>query len=260
MKLILPVVLLLLAHNLLAQKDTLPSAVYSWNKAKVQTVGKIERRQIANGSTLDLDLLEIRTTTLLPGEMNHPPKANLESEELLIVKEGNIKTTIEDSSKMLGPGGLLLLMPGDKQSFINESDKPVTYYVFIFKSKDGLHAERGKSGGGTFCKDWNDFTVRQTDKGQSRPIFDRPSSMFKRFDVHATTLNPGQASHLPHTHRAEEIILMIKGTGEMQIGEKFYPTTVGDVVLLNSMIPHAIKNNGKVPCSYFAIQWHSNAE
>lgn len=250
----------LLAFSAISQKDSLPSGVYSWSKAKVQQAGNIERRQVLNGSTLDLANLEIHTSTLLPGQINHPPKASMNAEELIIIKEGSVKATVEDSTKILGPGGLILLVAGDKQSMMNVSDKPVTYYVIVYRSKDGLNAERGKSGGGSFMKDWKEFVTLQTNKGQSRPIFDRPSSMFKRFDVHATALNPGIASHPPHTHRTEEIILMINGTGEMQIGESFHQATPGDVILVNSKIPHAIKNTGNVQCGYFAIQWHSNAE
>ena len=250
----------LLTISLLAQRDSLPSAVYSWNNAPMQKTGNLERRQVLNGSTLDLANLEIHTSTLLPGQINHPPKASLNAEELIIIKEGSVQATVEDSTKTLGPGGLILLVAGDKQSMKNTSDKPVTYYVLVYKSKDGLNLARAKSGGGSFMKDWKEFKTLETDKGQSRPVFDRPSSMFKRFDVHATALNPGMASHLPHTHRAEEILLMIKGSGEMQLGEAFHPAMSGDVILINSMLPHAIKNKGNEQNGYFAIQWHSNAE
>jgi (S)-ureidoglycine aminohydrolase len=260
MKIIPSILSFLMTTSLSAQSDSLSSKVYSWSNAPVQKVGKMERRQVLNGSTLDLTNLEIHTSTLLPGEINHPAKASPDAEELIIIKDGVVKATVEDSTKILGPGGLILLIAGDKQSISNTSAKPATYYVLVYKSRDGLNAERAKAGGRSFMKDWKDYVTKQTDKGQSRPIFDRPSSMFKRFDVHATTLNPGFASHLPHTHRAEEIILMIKGNGEMQIGEIFHRTSPGDVILLNSNIPHAIKNTSNAQCSYFAIQWHSNAE
>jgi (S)-ureidoglycine aminohydrolase len=260
MKIALLIFSALLTVQVFAQKDSLPSAVYSWNRAKVQKVGNIERRQVLNGSTLDLSALEIHTSTLLPGETNHPLKASADAEELIIIKEGTVKATVEDSTKTLGAGGLILLIAGDKQSMTNTSDKPATYFVLVYKSKDGLNAARAKTGGGSFMKDWKDYVTLQTDKGQSRPIFDRPSSMFKRFDVHATSLKPGVASHPPHTHRAEEIILMIEGNGEMQLGDTFHQTEPGDVVLVNSMLPHAIKNKSNKMISYFAIQWHSNAE
>ncbi len=260
MKTISLALLLVTATGLQAQKDSLQSGVYSFDNSKKQMVGKVESRQILKGSTSDLAELEIHTTTLLPGESNHPSKVNMDSEELMIIKDGHVKASVEDSTKILGPGGLILLMAGDKQSFTNTSDKPATYYVLVFKSRDGLNAPRGKSGGGSFMKNWNEYVTVQTDKGESRPIFDRPSGMFKRFDVHATALNPGKISHSPHTHRAEEIILMIKGNGEMQIGETFHKVTRGDVILVNSNVPHAFKNTGNTQCGYFAIQWHSNAE
>lgn len=245
---------------LIAQKDTIRSAVYGWNSSKVQNTGNMERRTILNGQTLDLTNLEIHASTLLPGQMNHPPKASPEAEEVIIIKEGSVQATVEDSTKTLGPGGLILLEAGDKQSMKNISDRPVTYYVLVYKSKDGLNVARGKAGGGSFMKDWKEFAVLQTDKGLSRPVFDRPSCMFKRFDIHATALNPGIASHPPHTHRTEEIILMIKGTGVMQLGETFNPAVAGDVIFVNSMLPHAIQNKGNIQNGYFAIQWHSNAE
>lgn len=260
MKNILLSLSILLTTSTIAQSDSLPSAVYSWAKAKVQKVGTMERRQILNGSTLDLANLEIHTTTLFPREMNHPLRANAVGEELIIVKEGSLRSTVGSITKTLGPGGLVLLIAGDEQSMKNESDKPATYFVIVYKSRDGLNVARGKSGGGSFMKDWKELKTIETDKGQSRPCFDQPSSMFKRFDVHATTLNPGIASHPAHTHRTEEIILMMRGNGEMQLGATFHRTAPGDVVLVNSKLPHAIKNIGSEQCEYFAIQWHSNAE
>lgn len=260
MKKIFLALALLIFTASMPQNDTLRSGVYSWKNTKSGMAGKIERRKLLHGSTLDLANLEIHCSTLLAGETNHPPKATMDAEELIIIKEGTAKATVEDSTKTLGPGGLILLLAGDKQSILNTSDKPLTYYVLAYKSKNGLNIQRGKAGGGSLMKDWRDYVTLKTDKGESRPIFDQPSSMFKRFDVHATALNPGNVSHPPHTHRSEEIILMIKGNGEIQIGETFHKATIGDVILLNSNVPHEFKNTGKKPFGYFASQWHSNAE
>ncbi len=247
----------LIALALEAQIDSLQSKVYNWSDVKPEKTQTGERRQVLKGSTLDLSNLEIHTSTLRPGLTNHPPRALNDREELIIIKEGNLKITINDSSKILGPGGLALIIAGDKQSFSNPSNQPTTYFVLSFIAKDAVNIQRGKDGGGSFMKDWKDLEVRKTDKGESRPIFDRPSSMFPKFDVHATSLNPGFSSHAPHTHRAEEIILMIKGNTEEQIGQRFHRAKAGDVILLGSNIPHAITNKGNVQCSYFAIQWHN---
>lgn len=257
MKTTLLVFTLLLARSSVAQTDSLLSRVYSWSSVTPQKTPTGERRSLLKGSTLDLAALQIHTSTLRPGQTNHPPRALNDREELIIVKEGNLKVTLKDSSKLLGPGGLALIVAGDEQSFSNPSNQPVTYYVLGFTSKDPVSRERGKEGGGSFMKDWTELEVRKTEKGESRPIFDRPSSAFPRFEVHATALNPGKSSHAAHTHRAEEIILMIKGAGEMQIGQGFHKAKGGDVILLRSNVPHAITNTGSVQCGYFAIQWHN---
>lgn len=34
----------------------------------------------------------------------------MDAEELIIIKEGTAKATVEDSTKTLGPGGLILLL------------------------------------------------------------------------------------------------------------------------------------------------------
>ncbi|MEJ7767050.1 MAG: cupin domain-containing protein [Chitinophagaceae bacterium] len=257
MKLMLTAFSCILAFFVDAQTKELPSAVNRWKDIKVRDARTGQRRQILNGSTLDLASLSIHSSTLKPGVANHPPVVYSDVEELVIIKEGRLSVTINDSTKELGPGGLVLVVAGSKQTFTNQSKNPCTYYVLAYKSKNPVNIQRGKMAGSTFIKDWTELEVRKTDKGESRPIFDRASSMFERFDVHATTLNPGFASHAAHTHRVEEIILMIRGNGEMQIGNTFNKATAGDVILLNSKVPHAIKNTGTVPCSYFAIQWHN---
>ncbi|WP_324678596.1 cupin domain-containing protein [Hymenobacter sp. GOD-10R] len=243
------------------QTDTsLPSGVYSGTAQAVKKDGGRESQQLAKGSTLDLAELAIHTSTLGPGQTNHPLQAYNDAEELVVVKEGSLTATVKDSTKTLGPGGLALIVAGDKQSFKNATKAPVTYYVLKFKAKDPVDIQRGQAGGGSFVKDWSKFKMSKTDKGETRPVFDQPSSMFKRFDVHATVLNPGKASHPPHTHRTEEIILMTKGSGEMLIDKTPHKATAGDVILLRSNVPHAFTNTGTTPCGYFAIQWHSNAE
>jgi (S)-ureidoglycine aminohydrolase len=89
-----------------------------------------------------------------------------------------------------------------------------------------------------------------------RQYFDIQTPNLNRFDIHVTTLNPGFKSHDPHTHKNEEIILMLDGNGEMQIGETHQKSNAGDVVFLNSMVLHNITNIGTIPCMYFAIQWN----
>jgi (S)-ureidoglycine aminohydrolase len=255
MRKILFAFLILISLRSSAQTDSLQAGVYNWSNLPVKKSGGRESRQILQGHTTDLNSLRIHTSTLGPGQINHPLQAYHDREELVIVKEGQLKVTINDSSKVLGTGSVVLIVAGDQQSFQNVSDQPVTYIVLAFIAKKPVDIKRGKENGGSLMLDWNDLTVKKTDKGASRPIFDRPSSMFERFEIHATALNAGLESHPPHTHRAEEIILLTKGNVTMNIAAKNYPAVAGDVILLTPNVPHNLKNTGNEQCWYFAMKW-----
>jgi len=258
MKKLLPAALsLLISASLIAQNDTLRSAVYNWSNVTPTKTETREAKKVLEGTTLDLERLEIHTSTIGPGVINHAAMVHNDVDELVLIKEGSVQVTINNITQTLGPNSVLFIVAGDEQSFKNTSDKPATYFVLSFRGRTPIDIARGKQGGGTFMKDWKDITVTKTDKGESRQIFDQPSPWFKRFDIHATNLNPGMISHPPHTHRSEEIILMIKGNVQMQIGESFFNAIPGDVVLLEGNVPHALNNTGSEQCSYYAIQWHN---
>ena len=241
-----------------AQVPSVPSQVYNWSNLPVIKEETRDRRQMIDGSTIDLVSLEIHTSTLEPGKAPHASHTHADEEELIIVKEGKLKATIKDQTKILGPGSIALAIPGEEHGFVNGGDTRVTYYILKFKSKSPLNAERGKNACGSFMIDWNDVNIVVSEKGGRRNTFDRATSMFSRFEMHVTTLNKGLVSHAPHQHRAEEIIILIKGKAEMQIGETHTKMEPGDLVFLESQVLHALKNVGDEPCEYFAFQWQLN--
>jgi (S)-ureidoglycine aminohydrolase len=124
-----------------------------------------------------------------------------------------------------------------------------------YSSKNPADPTRGKSSENSFVKDWNKIEYKPHDRGGRRDFFELPTSMCKRFEMHVTSLNAGLKSHDPHTHRAEEIVLILEGKTEMQIENKFYKATEGDVIFLSSGSLHGIRNEGTTPCSYFAFQF-----
>jgi quercetin dioxygenase-like cupin family protein len=245
------------AISLAISADSLPSAVYHAPTA-AQSSQKATSQQLLKGSTLDLKTLEITTNTLPPGQTTRSQSNGAET--LLIVESGQLAVGIHDSTKTLAAGGVLLAMAGDQPTLRNSAATTARYWVLKFSATEGANAARGQMAGGAFARDWASFTVTKTDKGETRPVFNRPSSMFPRFDVHATVLNAGKASHPPHTHRTEEIILMTQGSGQILIDKTSYPAAVGDAVLLRTNVPHAFTNTSQAPVGYFAIQWHSQAE
>ncbi|HVG15938.1 MAG TPA: cupin domain-containing protein [Chitinophagaceae bacterium] len=235
--------------------NSLTSGVYNLDSTNAKSTAGRQAKPRLQGSTTDLALLSFHASTLAPGSTNHPLRALEDKEELVIVKDGQLTIILNDSSKTLGPGSIALLVAGDKQSFQNTSDKPVTYLVLGFKSLSPVDINRGKASGGSLVKDWTELAVKKTTKGESRQVFDRPSSMFPRFEVHATTLNAGEQSHPPHIHRAEEVMLLMKGSVSMNIASVNYKAVAGDAILVRPDVAHNLTNAGNEQCWYYAIKW-----
>lgn len=238
----------------LSVAQPIDSKVYRWAEAPVAKKANSEQRTLLEGASTDFSHIKIHTTTLLPRQAPHPAHTH-DDEELIIIKEGKLTVTISGKTKTLGAGSIALMMPGDEHGFENKEDAPATYYVMRYESRQPKDIERGKKAGGSFWVDWNEVAFKPHDKGGIRRMFDRATAMTKRFEMHVTTLNEGLWSHPPHTHRAAEILLMIDHTAQESINGKLHPATTGDLIFLESNVPHAIQNTTKGTCTYFAFQF-----
>ena len=241
-----------------AQKtDSLPPRVYSWDSLITTLEDTRATKQILEGGTTSLVHFECHATSIQPGKAPHPPHMHPDEEELIIVKEGKIKVTINGISNILGPGSIAYAIPGEEHGILNTGNVQATYYVFKYKSRLPINIERAKQNGGSFMINWDTVTVKKTDKGQRREFFNKPTSQLVKFEMHTTALNAGLDSHPQHTHKEEEIILIVSGNVTMHIGNNFYKAGPGDVVFLPSMILHNLINTGSEQCEYFAFQWRN---
>jgi (S)-ureidoglycine aminohydrolase len=259
MKIILAVATLINTFTLAAQKpDSLLSGVYYWkdHEPKKEETGII--RRILEGKTFALDYFEIHASTIEPGKIPQPSYMHNDQEELMIVKEGQLKITISGKSKILGPGSIAFVMPGEEHVVDNAGNSEATFFILKYKGKFPMDTERGKQSLGSFMLDWNDLKTTSTGKGYRRDFFNRPTSQLNQFEMHTTALNADSVSHTPHTHVPEEIVLILRGNVEMFIDGKYYKGSAGDLYFLSSNVPHALKNTGKEQCEYFAFQWRNS--
>jgi (S)-ureidoglycine aminohydrolase len=239
-----------------AQTTAVSSNVYRWDQLKPYKEENRIRQQIVDGSTSTLQQLEIHTSKLEPNEAPHGSHSHADMEELIIVKEGMLRATIKDQTKILSSGSIAYVLPGDEHGFFNGGDTPCTYYILKFKAKTPFDTERGKMAGGSFMMEWKDIAVNKTEKGMRRNLFDRPTALFARFEMHVTTLNKGFSSHDPHTHTPEEIILVRLGQGNMHIAGKEAPVDAGGLSYVDTKVPHAMTNTGDGQVEYYAFQWN----
>ena len=237
------------------QLPLIESKMYEWKKPTDKTAKNITTTVLFEGSAHDMEYLQMSANSIEGAKTGVGLQVPENEEHMLIVKDGILTIAFKDSSWSVGGGSVALLMPGGKYSLQNTSTASCTFYRMKYRSKLPMDLARGKASGGSFVKDWNKIPFRPHDKGGIRNYFEKETAMSKRFEMHVTTLKEGLKSHEPHTHRAEEIVLVIENKTEMQIDNKFYRGGKGDIYYLGSNASHAIRNDGRGTCTYFAYQF-----
>ncbi|NQU52483.1 MAG: cupin domain-containing protein [Bacteroidetes bacterium] len=244
--------------NVISQGQTtekLNTAVYDWEKMNVVKTNFGEKRQIFEGHTNVLSYFEVHVTTLNPGKAPHGSHVHSDMEELIIVKEGLIEQSINGVKKVVGPGSVILALPGDDHGIWNAGDTQASYYIIRWKTDQPINLERAKQSGGSKFYDWKDIEFKTTEKGGKRQFMQRPTALLADLEMHVTTLNEGVMSHAEHIHSNEEIIIVLKGEVEESIAGTPHRLGPGSLILLMDEVPHGIKNVGKGQCEYFAFKW-----
>ncbi|MBD0364895.1 MAG: cupin domain-containing protein [Flavisolibacter sp.] len=245
----------LLPVFVIAQQDSILSGVYQWKEPKKQSQNANASAILFEGKAYDMEWLQMSANELYPSKYNTKGVVPANEEHLIIIKSGNLSININNSAYSIGAGSVALLMPDEKFALKNQTNQSCKYYVMKYRNKLPIDMERGKTAGGSLIKDWNNIEFKPHDKGGRRDFFERPTAMFKRLEIHVTTLKEGLKSHDPHTHKAEEIVLVTEGKTEMQIGDQLYKGGAGSIYYLGSNVPHALQNIGQQNCTYFAIQF-----
>lgn len=114
-----------------------------------------------------------------------------------------------------------------------------------------------KSGSKAFT--WESLVARPSRVGATRKIIDAPTVTFERLEAHATTLNPGLASHPPHQHAREELILVKEGTLEVTINGRTERAGAGSVLFYAANDFHSVRNIGDEPSTYLVLNFETTA-
>lgn len=239
----------------MAQVEPLESGVTRWDAVPAQSMTAGLKKPFLKGSTTALAYLEVDVVELSPGAGAEPLHRHDDLEEMVIVKEGVLRVELIDETRDLGPGSVILALPGDAHGYENASDDPAVYYVFRYRGKAPMNLRRGDDAGSSQLVDWNEVEMNPNEKGGRRQILDRATTVFDRFEMHVTTLNEGLTSHDPHQHAAEEFILIFKSEVEEFIDHDLYSASAGDLIFLDSQSLHNISSTGTGPAEYFAFQW-----
>ena len=104
---------------------------------------------------------------------------------------------------------------------------------------------------------WEAMSEKKTEVGELRPVVREPTRTLDELEMHITTLNPHTASHAPHTHPNEEMVIVKEGKLQAHVNGKEVLVGAGGVLFYASMQPHAVQNIGDTPATYYVINWAS---
>lgn len=102
---------------------------------------------------------------------------------------------------------------------------------------------------------WDNSPVEVKPTGEKRSFFVDKTPTLDRLSCHVTTVNAGEASHAPHKHPEEELIIIKEGTFEVLQNGKVSTATAGDVVFEASNEMHGMRNSGTEPGSYYVLKF-----
>ena len=118
------------------------STAVSWEEiqAKPSGTGITKAKQVFRDPTATLDELELHVSTLPVGQSPHPPHKHPD-EELIIVKEGSVESTLNGKTYQLGPGSVIFQASNQMHGLRNVGDTTAVYHVFRWNSPGMLKAK-----------------------------------------------------------------------------------------------------------------------
>lgn len=108
---------------------------------------------------------------------------------------------------------------------------------------------------GSMVFTWESREAKPTPVGERREVARNPTATFKEFECHISTLNPNLASHPPHTHPQEELIILSDGELDVHINGTNTRVGPGSLFFFASNDPHAVQNRGDKPATYFVFNF-----
>jgi quercetin dioxygenase-like cupin family protein len=114
-------------------------------------------------------------------------------------------------------------------------------------------AEPAKIGSTIFS--WESLEAKPTNVGERRDVARNPTATLREFECHISTLNPANASHPPHTHPQEELIILRDGELDVHINGANTRVGPGSLFFFAANDPHAVQNHGDKPATYFVFNF-----
>ena len=107
---------------------------------------------------------------------------------------------------------------------------------------------------GSLALSWEDIKSRYP-VGHRWQLLQAPTATLDELEMHVTEVAAGTASHEPHRHADEEIIVIKQGTFDVFSDGKITRVGPGGLVFHATNTLHNLKNVGDGPGIYHVIRW-----
>jgi quercetin dioxygenase-like cupin family protein len=236
-------------------KPMLGSTIFKWEDLAVRISPVGERRDVSDNPTPTLAVFECHITTLNPGKASHPPHRH-NQEELIFMKEGTAEIHINGETQRAGPGSVFFYASNDLHNVTNVGDSRATYWVVNLATAVTHDLEKHHKAStlhsGVF--DWAKMTPTPTGSGERRAVCQGSTVTLENLSVHISTVNPGEATHTPHRHPDEEIVIVKEGALDVTINGKTERANAGSIILFASNDLHGMRNAAASRTTYYVIR------
>ena len=106
---------------------------------------------------------------------------------------------------------------------------------------------------------WESREPHPTRVGERREVARLPTKTLHEFECHISTLDAGNASHPPHIHPQEELIILQTGQLDVHLNGSETRVGPGSLFFFASYDWHAVKNVGETPATYFVFNFSTAA-
>lgn len=96
---------------------------------------------------------------------------------------------------------------------------------------------------------------KPTPSGYVLPFIDGPTRTLSRLEVHLTRLHAKCASHPPHQHPDEEMVILRAGRIEVEVEGHVHAMAKGDLLVIASNDLHGIRNAGDEVAEYYVVRF-----
>ena len=103
---------------------------------------------------------------------------------------------------------------------------------------------------------WNSLEPKKEDTRIRRQVLEGTTFALSHFEIHTSTLEPGQAPHPPHVHKDEEELMIVKeGQVTITIAGKSKILGPGSIAFAMPGDEHGINNAGNTQATYYILKY-----